>query len=173
MEVILNLRAKIVLATSLSLLVAVEFAHSRQQEAPNSVREPSTQEEIHKFNDEKLVQLAKEITGREGQRADVVFKNIKTLNGVSAGTLLKIMEIGYAKSLGVACTHCHIPGEWEKDDKPPKQIARDMSKMVQVINVDLLRNIEGLKQHNPLVNCTTCHRGQVKPALNLDAAGGK
>jgi hypothetical protein len=33
--------------------------------------------------------------------------------------------------------------------------------------------MDGLKDRNPLVNCTTCHRGQLKPALNLDAEPAK
>ena len=81
------------------------------------------------------------------------------------------MNIGYGKSLGVSCTHCHIAGEWEKEDKTQKQTARDMSKMAATINNDLLKNIPNLKGPNAIVNCTTCHRGQVKPALNLTVAG--
>ncbi len=30
-----------------------------------------------------------------------------------------------------------------------------------------LRNIDGIKDREPRVNCTTCHRGQLKPALDL------
>jgi hypothetical protein len=35
------------------------------------------------------------------------------------------------------------------------------------INTEQLKKIKNLKSENPGVNCTTCHRGQVKPALNL------
>ena len=89
------------------------------------------------------------------------------LNAMPAGRLLRVMELGYAKSLGVDCTHCHVPGQWEKEDKPTKQIARDMAAMVTSINKELLPKIKNLKSPEPGVNCTTCHRGQVKPALNL------
>lgn len=75
--------------------------------------------------------------------------------------------MGYARSLGVNCTHCHVPGEWEKEDKPTKQIARDMSAMVTAINTEQLKKIKNLKSPDPVINCTTCHRGQIKPALNL------
>jgi hypothetical protein len=51
---------------------------------------------------------------------------------------------GFANSLGVSGVHCHIPGEWEKDDKPANQIARDMWKMMHAIDNDLLKNIGGL-----------------------------
>jgi hypothetical protein len=89
------------------------------------------------------------------------------LKAVPAGRLLKIMELGYSKSLGVNCTHCHVVDQWDKDDKPTKQIAREMIKMTNAINNDYLKNIKNLKGPNPIINCTTCHRGQVKPALNL------
>jgi len=87
-----------------------------------------------------------------------------------AGRVLRIMELGYSRSLGVTCTHCHIPGAWEKDDKPTKQIARDMAAMVNAINSQHLKQIKNLKSETPTVNCTTCHRGQTKPALNLPEA---
>ena len=96
-----------------------------------------------------------------------VFKNIQLLKGVPSGRLLRVMELGYSRSLGVTCTHCHLPGAWEKDDKPTKQIARDMAAMVSAINNQYLKQIKNLKSDNPVVNCTTCHRGQTKPALNL------
>jgi hypothetical protein len=112
-------------------------------------------------------EVRKTIAGKETLPASQVFKNIKMLNDVPAGRLLAIMNIGYGKSLGVSCTHCHTPGEWEKEDKTQKQTARDMSKMAATINNDLLGKIPNLKGPNAIINCTTCHRGQVKPALNL------
>jgi hypothetical protein len=155
----------------LASLLAGGIAYGQQ--GTTSPSEPSTPEAIKQFNDEKLADLSKQIAGREDQPAETVFKNIKILTGVPAGNLLKIMQIGYSRSLGVSCAHCHVPDQWEKDDKTAKQIARDMSKMSHTIIFDLLRNIDGLKDRTPLVNCTTCHRGQVKPALDLDADGAK
>lgn len=78
------------------------------------------------------------------------------------------MEMGFSRSLGVNCTHCHNLENWPSDEKPQKQIARDMMQMVGKINGELLAKIENLESDNPSVNCTTCHRGQVKPALNLE-----
>lgn len=114
-----------------------------------------------------LADLRKSIAGKENEPAEKVFKNIQLLKGVPAGRLLRVMEMGYAKSLGVDCTHCHVPGQWEKEDKPAKQIARDMAAMVAAINNQHLKQIKNLKSESPVVNCTTCHRGQIKPALNL------
>ena len=114
-----------------------------------------------------IAKLKEQIKGRETEPAETVFKNIRTLKGVPAGRLLAIMEMGYARSLGVTCTHCHTAEKWDAEDKPTKQIAREMAAMVRTINTGLLKNIKNLKSETPTVNCTTCHRGQTKPALNL------
>ena len=117
-----------------------------------------------------IAKLKEQIKGREQEPADKVFKNIQTpmLKSGPAGRLLAVMEFGYARSLGVNCTHCHTPDKWEAEDKTQKQTARDMSAMVAKINsAELLRGIKNLKSETPTINCTTCHRGEVKPALNL------
>ena len=114
-----------------------------------------------------LAELRKSIAGKENEPAEKVFKNIQLLKGMPAARLLRVMEMGYSRSLGVNCTHCHVPGEWEKDERPTKQIARDMAAMMATINTQHLKQIKNLKSENPVVNCTTCHRGQTKPALNL------
>ena len=120
------------------------------------------------FNQEQAVaQLKAEIAGKENLPAEQVFKNIQIFKGAPAARVLAVMQIGYAKSLGVDCTHCHVPGQWEKEDKPTKQITRDMTEMVKAITTKYLKEIKNLKSANPVVNCTTCHRGQVKPALNM------
>jgi hypothetical protein len=114
-----------------------------------------------------LARLREQIRGKEKEPAEKVFKNIQVLKGVPAGRLLAIMEMGYARSLGVDCTHCHTPEKWEAEIKTTKQTAREMAAMVGRINGELLKGIKNLKSATPAVNCTTCHRGQIKPALNL------
>ena len=116
-----------------------------------------------------LIRLREQISGRESEPAEKVFKNIRILKEVPAGRMLKIMEIGYSRSLGVSCTHCHAPEKWESEDKAQKQIAREMVAMTATVNNELLKNIRNLKSASPVVNCTTCHRGQITPALNLPA----
>ena len=120
-----------------------------------------------------LENLRKAIAGQENKPAEEVFKNIQMLKGMPAGRLLRVMELGYARSLGVNCTHCHVADAWEKEDKPTKQIARDMNAMVAVINNDQLKKIKNLKGPNSIINCTTCHRGQTRPALNLPESAPK
>jgi Photosynthetic reaction centre cytochrome C subunit len=114
-----------------------------------------------------LAELRKSIEGKEDQQAVDVFMNIKQYKGVTADRLLRIMEFGFSRSLGVTCTHCHVPGEWESDEKGAKDTARAMSAMVSAINNEYLKNIATLNSANPSVNCTTCHRGQKRPALEM------
>jgi Photosynthetic reaction centre cytochrome C subunit len=122
-----------------------------------------------KFDEAKaLADLRKEIAGKEDEPAGKVFMDIDVMQNVTAGQLLRIMEKGYARSLGVTCTHCHIPGQWESNEKKEKEAARGMIRMNATINNELLPKVRGLDtDHKPLVNCTTCHRGQVRPALQL------
>ena len=87
------------------------------------------------------------------------------MKGVPATRLLRIMDVAYSQSLGVSCGHCHNTAKWDSDEKKTKQIARDMGKMVRRVNMELLRDVSGLS--NPAINCTTCHRGERKPALSL------
>ena len=114
-----------------------------------------------------IAEVRQSIAGKEALPASQVFRNVKTMGEIPAGRLLAVMNLGYGKSLGVGCTHCHVVGAWDREDKPQKQIARDMAAMAARINNDLLKPIPNLRGPNAIVNCTTCHRGQVKPALNM------
>src|SRR5262245_45166901 len=82
------------------------------------------------------------------------FKNIQVLKDMPASQLQSAMSF-IAASLGVECTHCHTPPAMEKDDKPAKQTARRMLAMVNEINKNF--------GDKTLVNCATCHRGQLRP----------
>ncbi len=114
-----------------------------------------------------LAKLREQIKGRENEPASAVFKNIQTMKDRPAGQLLAVMEFGYSRSLGVTCTHCHVADKWESENKPQKQIARDMAAMVATLNGTTLKAIKNLKSASPTINCTTCHRGQVVPVLSL------
>jgi hypothetical protein len=106
--------------------------------------------------------LEKQIAGQENKPAEEVFKNIQLLKGMPAGRILRVMEVAFNTSLGVTCTHCHLPDQWEKDDKEAKQTARKMWHFVSKVNQELQQAIG-----KGVVNCTTCHRGQVKPATSM------
>lgn len=108
--------------------------------------------------------LEKQIAGQENKPAEEVFKNIQLLKGMPAIRVLRMMQTGFSASLGVDCTHCHTPEAWDKDDKEAKQTARKMWKFMGRLNQDLKQAIG-----TGTVNCTTCHRGQVKPATSMPA----
>jgi photosynthetic reaction center cytochrome c subunit len=88
--------------------------------------------------------------------AEDVFKNIQVLKGVSASLLLPAMQF-ITSSLGVDCVFCHVQGNFEKDEKKPKQIARAMMRMTFALN----RENFGDRRE---VTCYSCHRGARKPA---------
>jgi len=69
--------------------------------------------------------------------------------------------------LGVTCKHCHVIDQWEKEDRPEKQIARDMAGMVNEINTHLLKNIKNLDSPEPKIGCWTCHRGSSFRSFSL------
>jgi hypothetical protein len=87
--------------------------------------------------------------------AEEAYKNIQIFKGLPAPELMTVMGT-FAKSLGVDCVYCHVPGAFEKDDQAPKQTARAMLRMVSKINAD---NFSGASP----VTCWTCHRGSAKP----------
>ena len=113
-----------------------------------------------------VTELLAAIKGKENRPASEVFKNVKLLKDVPAARLLRMMDVGYSRSLGVNCDHCHVEDRWESDEKRPKLAAREMIVMMGKIN-DMLVMMENIDNSEPAVNCTTCHRGYVKPALQM------
>lgn len=89
------------------------------------------------------------------ERAEQKYKNIQMLKGLPADRLMSVM-FAFKASLGVDCTYCHIKDQFEKDDKPPKQVARKM--------ITLVRETNGKLGGAARVTCFTCHRGQTRPA---------
>jgi hypothetical protein len=97
-------------------------------------------------------------------------QNLQVLpDTMSREAVIAIMR-GFTTSLGVRCTHCHVPYDPAKPDslnfasdgKPAKDVARGMMRMVRSINGDLLPDIPNLD--NPMqVGCMTCHRGAPRP----------
>jgi hypothetical protein len=120
---------------------------------------------------QKLAELNKQIEGQETKPAEVVFKNIQMLKGMPARRLLLVMN-AYARALGVDCAHCHTIDQWERDNKPTKQTARDMMRMVAGINNDYIKAMKNVAA-GAAVNCSTCHRGQPHPDSRLPEAKTK
>jgi photosynthetic reaction center cytochrome c subunit len=97
----------------------------------------------------------KPASDRPPQDAKTVFKNIQVLEEIPSDQLIPTMRF-IATSLGVECSYCHEKDHFEKDDKKPKQIARQMMRMMSAIND---QNFAGNRE----VTCYSCHRGSPKP----------
>jgi photosynthetic reaction center cytochrome c subunit len=108
--------------------------------------------------------MLRRIAGRESAPAESVFQNVKVLKGVPAGRFLEIMNDGFGHGLGVSCGFCHVPGQWASDQKPNKNTARDMIRMVDRVNTDL-HSMTDLPDPQPMIGCITCHRMSPKPLL--------
>src|SRR5262245_16607277 len=93
--------------------------------------------------------------------------NLQVLTTVPESQLFLMMN-AIADSLGVRCDYCHVRPSpdptktwyfaggwaWDRDDKPPKGVAREMMRMVMDIST---RQCGG----RMVVTCYTCHRGAV------------
>jgi len=97
----------------------------------------------------------------ETKTAEQVYKNIQVFKGLPASELEPTMAF-ISGSLGVKCSHCHV-NAFDKDDKPTKQTARQMVRMVFDLNKG---NFNGEKA----VSCYTCHRGKAQP-VSVPAVG--
>ena len=87
--------------------------------------------------------------------AEAAYKNIQVLKDISSDQLMPSMRFITA-SLGVECSYCHVPDHFEKDDKKPKEMARNMMRMMFAIDKDSFAG-------NREVTCYSCHRGSTKP----------
>ena len=119
-------------------------------------------------NDQIARAVLEKIAGHENEPAEQVFKNIQSLKGMPAGRLVRVMNMGYSRALGVGCLHCHFGQDYSSDEQRPKRAAREMMAMNKMINEHLrsLKNLEG-KPEEKFVNCSTCHRGQVDPNAGI------
>jgi hypothetical protein len=104
---------------------------------------------------EALFSVPRNTSSQPEKTAEQVYKNIQVFKGVPASQLDAAMAF-ISGSLGVRCNHCHV-NPFEKDDKPAKQTARKMIRMVFQLN-------QGNFNGEGAVSCFTCHRGQTRPA---------
>ncbi len=155
----------------LTLIVLVTFGFGSWvgglTRARGSDREAAQDATNQRVNDGFVQQLSARIAGRQNEPAEQVFKNIQLLKGVRAGQLLTIMNQGYSRSLGVACTHCHNEQDFASDEKRPKRAAREMAVLHRAINSQLaaMEHLATPATGNRSINCSTCHRGTVNPRV--------
>ena len=88
-----------------------------------------------------------------GLSAQGMPKNLKVL---PPGTDIRATMGSFKEGLGVACSYCHVQGNFASDENPKKDLARLMIRIVKDVNSKLP---DGVSR----VACYTCHRGEVKP----------
>ena len=97
-------------------------------------------------------------------------KNLKVLPKNTPKEKLSATMIGFTRALGVRCPFCHVGQEGQplttydfgSDQKPTKDVARRMVKMVANINRDLSK-MKFPEPKRVTVACVTCHRGRPRP----------
>lgn len=161
-------RSLIVIVVS-SATLAVAIYGERFIPGPALLAGASSQAEslsTEEFNDRVEARLKQGLGARVAEPASAVFKNVTIdwLKDVPAGNFLGIMKGGYARALGVRCTHCHLEDDFASDDLRAKRAAREMAVMHRDINQQLARmeHLEGTPQDR-FINCATCHRGRIDP----------
>ncbi len=102
-----------------------------------------------------IAALVSNLGADKDRPADQVFQNIQVFKGMSAERMVRVMSV-FTVALGVDCSHCHVADQWDDEDKPAKEIARKMLRMVPDINQQLFDG-------QPKVACWTCHHGAAKP----------
>ena len=110
-----------------------------------------------------------EAAARQAGTAGATRPRLRVLQALPEAQLFPIMNL-VADSLGVRCDYCHVQDKpdltrtpanvggwvWDSDDKPQKQVARDMMRMVVDLNATRFGG-------SARVTCFTCHRGATQP----------
>ena len=100
-------------------------------------------------------------------------RNLKVLpKDISNVDLDSVMET-YSKQLNVSCDFCHANSKVNKedidyasDDKPEKEITRQMMRMTATINKDFFDYTIVYKAGETMaVSCYTCHDGFPRPEM--------
>lgn len=101
------------------------------------------------------------------------FTNLQVLpkDIAKADLVMKMREI--ASELNLRCHNCHVgPDDLEgmdfaTDEKPTKQAAREMLRMVQAVNAAVTK-LPAREEPRQTLSCYTCHRGAQRPPERLD-----
>ncbi len=103
------------------------------------------------------------------------FKNLQVLPiNITEDSLDNIMS-GFVDQLGVNCNYCHVLDKkadsiiYDVDDKPEKQIARNMMRMTMDINKKYFQFNETVTAEEvQAVTCFTCHKGTPIPVKQTE-----
>jgi len=98
-----------------------------------------------------------------------LYKNLKVLPKNTTQEEMEKIMTEFKTALGVKCNHCHAAQkdnprrmDFASDEKPEKQVAREMMKMTARINKKFFHYKEGANT-TPPVSCITCHNGKAHP----------
>jgi hypothetical protein len=131
-------------------------------------RLPPSRDSLAKLREVYVAAVMKEIAGRENQPAEVVFKNVQVLKGMTAAALVTKMNDDYATAMSWNCTNCHrlaAQGNFASDTATDKKRARFMQLMVDTLNMVTLPKL--YPKNTPKVSCLSCHRGYNEPPEKL------
>ena len=85
---------------------------------------------------------------------------------------------GFSAALGVTCNHCHVfngPGDpmndFVGDNKPTKNTARAMMRMVTDMNAKVPEAVGKPADQAARVTCAMCHRGATTPTVAAGSPG--
>ena len=107
----------------------------------------------------------------QGQFPPQKLENLKVFpKDIAVRALIDTMA-GFTRALGVRCQYCHVGEEgqplstfnFKSDEKPEKNKAREMLRMVGAINGDYLTKLASRRTPQINVGCMTCHRGIAQP----------
>ncbi len=112
---------------------------------------------------------AQSTKAQEQEEVPPALVNIEIFTGMTYDEVRAEMTM-IRDQLGARCRYCHLLGSDDVTDYVPetdmKQIARQMIRMVQVLNEQ-----EPFRSGNARVNCATCHKGS--PHIPLFVTGGR
>lgn len=127
-------------------------------------RVPPSRDSAAKLRASYVAQVMTSIAGKENQPAEVVFKNVQVLKGITAAQLVQIMDTSYGRAMSWNCTNCHRlapQGNFASDTSTDKKRARFMQQMTNDLNLVQLPKL--YPKDPPKVTCATCHRGYNEP----------
>ena len=153
---------KLLALSTLTILVIAFASFDARQSAGTSMN--AFNDSLEKNRAKYIAIITENIKGKEKMAVDSVFHGLKVLGGFPAENLVFAMN-AWSRGLGVSCGHCHNTVNFSSDEKQKKEIAREMVNMGNMIS-EKLKAINGLSDR-PIVNCITCHRGELKPAFRL------
>ncbi len=167
-----NLKKIFVLSTIVLFVIVYSCTVTNKVSVNKETKKKSSEDSIAAINLKFMNEVLASIKGKENTTVDSVFHNIKSFKGVAnfrAEHFLKMMNSGWSKALGVTCNHCHNTNDWASDEKPEKEIARQMWALRQDLNRKVFPAMKGLNNATtaiPRISCNTCHNGRIIPLSN-------